>query len=142
MHLEMTKEKEATQIDAGRYVVHGVDGVAAQMTGPVIGKVVKRGAADDDHERRYLIVDGIDGHSHYVDIGTSTEPTPVDAMVSLTPRQAEPRAVERTVIPIAQAHSGRQGLRIHHNHDHPPSQASVENPLVRLEPHTQANQNP
>src|SRR3546814_14094196 len=96
MHLEMTKEKEATQIDAGRYVVHGVDGVAAQMTGPVIGKVVKRGAADDDHERRYLIVDGIDGHSHYVDIGTSTEPTPVGAMVSLTPRQAEPRAVDRT----------------------------------------------
>src|SRR3546814_8146055 len=64
MHREMTKEKEATQIDAGRYVVHGVDGVAAQMTGPVIGKVVKRGAADDDHERRYLIVDGKIGRAH------------------------------------------------------------------------------
>src|SRR3546814_15124400 len=61
--------------------------------------------------------DLIDGHSHYVDIGTSTEPTPVGAMVSLTPRQAEPRAVDRTVIQIAQAHAGRYGLGIHLNHD-------------------------
>ncbi|AJR23108.1 relaxase/mobilization nuclease RlxS [Sphingobium sp. YBL2] len=130
MHREMTKEKEATQIDAGRYVVHGV---AAQMTGPVIGKVVKRGTADDDHERRYLIVDSIDGRSHYVDIGASAEPTPIGGMVSLTPRQAEPRAVDHTVARIAQAHGGRYGLGIHLNHDPHASEAFVETHVRRLE---------
>lgn len=133
MHREMTQAKEAPQIDAQSYVVHGVDGVAVQMTGPVIGKVVKRGAADDDHERRYLIVDGIDGHSHYVDIGTSAEPTPVGGMVSLTPRQAEPRAVDRIVVQIAQAHAGRYSVDIHLAHDAMATEEFAQTNVRRLE---------
>jgi hypothetical protein len=133
MHREMMKEKEAPQIDARCYVVHGIDGVAAQMTGPVIGKVVKRGAADDDHERRYLIVDGIDGRSHYVDIGTRAEPTPIGGMVSLTPRQAEPRAVDRTVVQIAEAHAGRYSVDIHLAHDAMATEEFAQTHIRRLE---------
>ena len=133
MHREMTREKEAPRIDAHRYVVHGIDQAPEQITGPIIGKVIKRGAADDDHERRYLMVDGIDGRSHYVDVGTSAEPTPVGGMVSLTPRQTEPRAVDRTVAQIAGAHAGHYSLGIHLNHDPDASEAFVETHVRRLE---------
>ncbi|MEV4932921.1 relaxase/mobilization nuclease and DUF3363 domain-containing protein [Sphingobium sp. LMA1-1-1.1] len=133
MHREMTREKEAARINPGRYVVHGIDPAPEQVTGPIIGKVMKRGAADDDHERRYLIVDGIDGRSHYVDVGTSAEPTPVGGMVSLTPRQAEPRSVDRTVARIAEANAGRYSLGIHLNHDPDASEAFVETHVRRLE---------
>jgi len=133
MHREMTREKEQLRADADRYVVHGIDQAPEQVSGPIIGKVMKRGAADDDHERRYLIVDGLDGRSHYVDVGTSAEPTPVGGMVSLTPRQAEPRAVDRTVAQIAGAHAGRYSLGIHLNHDPDASEAFVETHVRRLE---------
>ncbi|MEV5022732.1 relaxase/mobilization nuclease and DUF3363 domain-containing protein [Sphingobium sp. LMA1-1-1.1] len=133
MHREMTKEKEASSPDADRYVVHGIDQVPEQVTGPIIGRVMKRGAADDDHERRYLIVDGIDGRSHYVDVGTSAEPTPIGGMVSLTSRQAEPRSVDRTVARIAEANAGRYSLGIHLNHDPDASEEFVETHVRRLE---------
>lgn len=133
MHREMTKAKEAPHVDAQSYVVHGVDGETVQMTGPVIGKVMKRGAADDDHERRYLIVDGIDGRSHYVDIGASAEPTPIGGMVSLTPRQAEPRIVDRTVAEIAQAHAGRYSVDIHLAHDAMATEEFAQTHVRRLE---------
>jgi type IV secretory pathway VirD2 relaxase len=133
MHREMTREKEAARIDADRYVVHGLDQAREQVTGPIIGKVMKRGAADDDHERRYLIVDGIDGRSHYVDVGTSAEPTPIGGMVSLTPRQAEPRSVDRTIAQIAGAHAGRYSMGIHLGHDPDASEAFVETHVRRLE---------
>ncbi|MFC0209776.1 DUF3363 domain-containing protein, partial [Chelativorans intermedius] len=45
---------------------------------PVIGRVVARGLSDELKDRHYLIVDGVDGRTHYVDIGRgeATEPTP------------------------------------------------------------------
>lgn len=42
---------------------------------PVVGKVVHRGAADDHHDRRYLVIDGVDGRTHYVDIGRRADET-------------------------------------------------------------------
>lgn len=41
-------------------------------TPPLIGKVSHKGLVEGT-ERRYLIVDGIDGHSHYVDVGKHPE---------------------------------------------------------------------
>jgi type IV secretory pathway VirD2 relaxase len=36
---------------------------------PGIGRLIAEGVADELHDRRYVIVDGIDGRTHYVDIG-------------------------------------------------------------------------
>ena len=58
MHREMTQEKSAPGIKHDRFVVHGIDKTPEQNEGPIIGRVVKRGTADDEHERRYLIVEG------------------------------------------------------------------------------------
>ncbi len=42
---------------------------AAPDARPLVGRVLARGLADEHADRRYLIVDGTDGRSHYVAIG-------------------------------------------------------------------------
>ena len=37
--------------------------------GRLVGRVVARGLSDELNDRHYLIVDGVDGRAHYVDIG-------------------------------------------------------------------------
>mgnify|MGYP000002809114 CR=1 FL=1 len=133
MHREMTQEKSAPGIKHDRFVVHGIDKTPEQNEGPIIGRVVKRGTADDEHERRYLIVDGVDGRSHYVDIGTSAEPTPIGGMVSLTPVRAEASSVDRTVARIAQANGGRYTVDIHLRHDPTATESFAQTHVRRLE---------
>jgi type IV secretory pathway VirD2 relaxase len=56
---------------------HGMDRAAgdfaifsgARKTEPVIGRVVEVGIADEMSDRRYLVVDGIDGRIHYAETG-------------------------------------------------------------------------
>jgi len=58
-----------TEAQLGRspelYMVHDHN----QETAPIVGRVVACGLADEMAERRYLVIDGIDGRGHYVDIG-------------------------------------------------------------------------
>jgi type IV secretory pathway VirD2 relaxase len=80
----------------------------------IIGRVVARGLADEIEDRHYLIVDGTDGRTHWVDIGKGeAEPTPEGSIVALDPRHAEPRTADRTVATIAAAHGGRYDVDIH-----------------------------
>ncbi len=102
-------------------VIHGAlehrKGEPEQLKGPVVGKVVKRGAADEDHERRYLVIDGVDGRSHYADIGSNAEPTPVGALVRLEPKQAALRVSDTNVVEVAAANGGRYSVDLHLKHD-------------------------
>jgi hypothetical protein len=81
----------------------------------VTGRVVARGLADELNDRHYLIVDGIDGRSHYVDIGSSEaiEPLPEGAIVRISPRIAVLRESDERIAAIAAAHDGRYSADIH-----------------------------
>ncbi|TIQ58053.1 MAG: DUF3363 domain-containing protein, partial [Mesorhizobium sp.] len=85
----------------------------------LVGRVVARGLADEINDRHYLIVDAVDGKSHWIDIGRgeATEPTPDGCLVHVTPRNTEPRQADRTVAEIAAAHGGRYNVDIHLKHD-------------------------
>src|SRR3546814_2842852 len=85
----------------------------------LLGRVVARGLSDEINDRHYLIVDGIDGRAHYVDIGKAdaTEPLPDDAIVAIAPKRAAPREVDRTIAEVAAANDGRYGADIHLRHD-------------------------
>jgi len=123
LKLSMPKSLETPE----RLVIHGLpqgrgarqtpEALAGPVTGPVIGKVVSHGTADEEHERRYLVVDGVDARSHYVDIGLHPEPTPPGALVRLEPKVASVREVDRTVARIAEANGGRYTIDIHLKHD-------------------------
>jgi type IV secretory pathway VirD2 relaxase len=104
-------------------------------TRPIVGRLVRRGLADEIDDRHYLIVDAVDGRSHYIEIGRSevTDPIPEGGIVSITPKRAEARAVDRTVAEIAAANGGRYSTDIHLRHDPSASASFAETHGRRLE---------
>src|SRR3546814_12696877 len=63
----------------------------------IVGRLVARGLSDEIDDRHYLIVAGVDGRTHYVDIGRAdaTELIPEGAVVALQPKGHEPRKADR-----------------------------------------------
>ena len=103
--------------------------------GPIVGRVISRGLADEHRDRHYLLVDGIDGRSHYVDIGpaSAVELLPRQAIVRVTPRIATVRDIDRTVLEVSQANDGRYSATLHQLHDGTVSPAYAETHVRRLE---------
>jgi type IV secretory pathway VirD2 relaxase len=83
----------------------------------ITGRVVATGLSDEHRDRRYLIIDGIDGHSHYADIGEDQQAFPKGSIVRLSPAPIELREVDRTVAAIAAQHEGHYSVDIHLSHD-------------------------
>ncbi|RJT31477.1 DUF3363 domain-containing protein [Mesorhizobium waimense] len=129
MHRELTGKGLARS--AADYVVHD----AEPKTELVVGRVVARGLADEINDRHYLILDGMDGKSHYIDIGKgeATEPTPDGYIVRVTPRNTEPRQIDRTVADIAATSGGRYSIDIHLKHDLSATERFAETHVRRLE---------
>ncbi|TGT57753.1 DUF3363 domain-containing protein [Mesorhizobium sp. M00.F.Ca.ET.170.01.1.1] len=129
MHRELTSKGLARS--AADYVFYE----AGQNAEPVVGRVVARGLANEINDRHYLIVDGLDGKSHYIDIGRgeATELTPEGSIVRVTPRSTEPRQVDRTIAGIAAAHGGRYTVDIHLKHDPSATERFAETHVRRLE---------
>jgi len=102
---------------------------------PIIGRVVERGLSDEHADRHYLIVDGTDGRSHYVDIGKgeATDFIPNGAVVRIAPKPIEARAVDRTVAEIAAANGGRYSIDIHLRHDPNAREPFAQTHVRRLE---------
>jgi len=100
---------------------------------PVLGKVVHRGAADDHHDRRYLVIDGVDGRTHYVEIGKGADETPIGSVVRVEPRQAELGKADITIGEIARANGGMFSEDILLAHDQSATGEYVEAHVRRLE---------
>jgi hypothetical protein len=102
---------------------------------PLVGKVVGRGLADEHADRHYLIVDGIDGRSHYVGVGKGAGLDFVSegAVVRIKPLRAEVRAADRTIAAVAAANGGRYDIDAHLRHDPSASEAFAETHVCRLE---------
>ena len=99
----------------------------------IIGKVIERGLSDEHADRHYLVVDGTDGLSHYVDLGVSPADTSGASIVRVTPASVAPRQADRTIAEIAAANGGRYDIDIHLRHDRNATQAFAEAHVRRLE---------
>ncbi|TIY05580.1 MAG: DUF3363 domain-containing protein, partial [Mesorhizobium sp.] len=130
MHRELTGRGLVRS--AADCVIHDRSSEPAQ---PVVGYLVARGLADEITDRHYLIVDGVDGTTRYIDIGRgdATEPTPDGCIVRVTPGNTEPRQVDRTVAEIAAANHGRYNIDIHLKHDPSATEGFAETHVRRLE---------
>ena len=130
MHREMSAQKVAR--NAGDYAIYDPADPEAKR---IVGRVIARGLSDEDKDRHYVIVDGVDGRTHYVDIGRgdAVEATPNDSIVAITPKRSGPKAVDRTVADIAAANSGRYSVDIHLRHDPTATAAFAEAHVRRLE---------
>lgn len=126
MHAAMTRE--AGEPASERYRIH-----ERHRSEPIVGRVVARGLADEMSERRYLVVEGIDGHTHYAEIGETDGPFATGHVVSLTPAITEPRQVDRTIADVAAANEGRYSVDLHLRHDANARQRFAEAHVRRLE---------
>ncbi len=117
---------------ASDYVIYDPSGPSAR---PITGRLVRRGLTDELNDRHYLIVDAVDGRTHFVDIGKgdATARLPEDGIISVTPERIEPRAVDRTIAEIAVANGGRYDVDIHLRHDPIASADFAESHVRRLE---------
>jgi len=102
---------------------------------PIVGRVVERGLSEELDDRHYLIVDGTDGRSHYVDIGKGegVEPIPSGAVVRIEAKSIEARAVDRTIAQVAAANDGRYCVDLHLRHDPAATESFAETHVRRLE---------
>ena len=91
----------------------------ASATAAVVGRIVERGLSDELRDRHYLILDGLDGRAHYVDLGRgeATEPLPVGAIVRVSRSVAAVRAADLKVAEIAAASGGLYSLQAHLKHE-------------------------
>jgi type IV secretory pathway VirD2 relaxase len=108
---------------------------AAALAGPLVGRVAGRGLSDEVRDRQYLLVDGLDGRVHYVDLGRgdAVEPLPDGAVVRVVPVVPEARAADRVVAEVAGANDGLYSVERHLLHDQTASIAFAEAHVRRLE---------
>lgn len=109
--------------------------IDTELQQPIIGRVLHRGFLDEERDRHFLLVDGIDGRVHHIPIGRgdTTEATPEGSTVRIVPREAAVREVDRTIVAVAVAHDGRYSVDLHLRHDPNASQGYAEAHIRRLE---------
>jgi type IV secretory pathway VirD2 relaxase len=124
------------------FTAHGIErpGLDAAIADPaamkpIVGRVIERGLSDELNDRHYVIVDATDGRVHYVDIGRgeATEALPAGAVVRITPKRIEARAVDHMVAAVAEANGGRYSIDLHLRHDRSATESFAETHVRRLE---------
>jgi type IV secretory pathway VirD2 relaxase len=127
-----TMHREMAQTGLGRrpelYVIRD-----PQDQAPLVGKVVRFGAAADHHDRRFLLIDGVDGRTHYADIGMSRDTAMVESIVRLSPKRIDIRPSDRTIAEVAAAHGGIYSMDNHLKHDAMATERFAETHVRRLE---------
>ena len=94
------------------------------------------GVADELRDRRYLIVDGVDGRAHYVDLGVLTEAEPTlspGLIVEVRGRNSAARTVDRTIAAVAAEHAGVYSATAHRAVDWTASNEHIATHVRRLE---------
>lgn len=130
----MQRELTARKLDRAA-AEHVIFDPRAEGSGALVGRVVMRGLADEFHDRHYLLIDGIDGRTHYAEVGQgdAVPPIPEGAIVHIAPREDGVRAVDRTIAEVAAANDGRYSIDAHLRHDPSATQAFAETHVRRLE---------
>lgn len=105
----------------------------ASTNSPLVGRLVGRGLSDELADRHYLIVDGVDGRAHYVDVGHSGDDIAIGSIVEVKGRPAAAREVDRTIARIAAQNEGRYSEDLHRQADPKASSEFIRAHVRRLE---------
>ena len=136
----MQRELAARRLDRA-----GVEQVVSNdLRQPLLGRVIQRGFSDEHRDRHYLMVDGVDGRVHYVDIGRgdATPAVPEGATVQIAPSRIEATQADRTIDAVARANGGRYSVDLHLRHDPNASEAFAASHVRRLEAMRRAGAGP
>lgn len=136
----MQRELTARRLDRA-----GVEQVVSTELGePVVGRLIKRGFADEHRDRHFMMVDGVDGRVHYVEIGrgNATPPVPENATVRIEPTRADASQADLAIDAVARANDGRYSIDLHLRHDPNASEAFAASHVRRLEAMRRAGAGP
>lgn len=110
---------------------------------PLVGRVLARGLADEHRDHEFLIVDGVDGRTHYVRIGRGAIEDSDDlfgegrgaagATVRIAPRAAQARKADHVIASVVAANDGRYDGDAHRQFDPKASPAFIDAHVRRLE---------
>ena len=106
MHRALADHGIADERGPSQYVTHG-----KQIAHPVVGRVLAKGLAGDEMgDRLHLVIDGVDGRTHYVETADATKLDEIKRghIVSLdpVPTKAEPRPADLNIHAVAEANGG------------------------------------
>ncbi|GLS39932.1 hypothetical protein GCM10010869_55290 [Mesorhizobium tianshanense] len=101
MHRALEEHGLADERGPAQYVTH-----RRTITEPVVGRVLAKGLADDEmSDRLSLVIDGVDGHTHYVETADAAKLEDIQRgdIVALDPilPKEEPRAADQNVSIVA-----------------------------------------
>jgi type IV secretory pathway VirD2 relaxase len=104
--------------------------------GRVVGRLVAEGFSDELRAQRYAIVDGVDGRTHYVELGLwNAEDAPLvrNMIIELRAREITPRTVDCTIAEIASRNHGLYSIGLHGAADPAASAEFIQTHVRRLE---------
>ena len=103
MHRALDREGLASARSVAGYVLH-----RAEMTAPIVGRVLDKGLAGDEMgERVRLVVDGVDGHVHHLEMDPArVENIQRGMIVKAGGAEPGPRVSDRNILAMA----GEEGI--------------------------------
>ncbi len=101
----------------------------------IIGKLIGKGLSDELGDRYYLLVEGVDGKTHYADIGQTAdiEAYKTGGIIELNPQNLGPRKTDHTIADIAKVNKGLYNAELHAHHDPGASKEFIRSHIRRLE---------
>lgn len=130
MHAEMKRQKRDPLRTA-----YEVFRPAEQPDKVITGKLVAKGLSDELNDHYYLVVDGIDGKTHYADIGQQAEirQYKTESIVELKGKSVQPRKTDQTIANIAGENDGLYSAEHHARYDPGASKEFIRAHVRRLE---------
>lgn len=109
--------------------------VTTDMREPIVGRLIQRGFSNEHRDRHYVMVDGVDGRVHYIDIGRgdAVPSVPENATVRIEPAGMSLTKADRVVDAVARANGGRYSVDLHLAYDRQASEAYAASHVRRLE---------
>jgi len=105
MHRALTRH--GAERGAEQFAIHDL---REPLAAPITGRLLGRGLGGDElGDRIHLIVDGLDGRVHYVELpaaGADAANTPIGAIVELGAERGAPRAADRNIADLAHQTAG------------------------------------
>lgn len=105
-----TMQRELTARRLDRAAVDHV--ITEQLREPIVGRLIHRGLSDELHDRHFMMIDGVDGRVHYIDIGRgdATPVVPEGMTVRIDPRSAEVTQADLAINAVARVNGGRYSV--------------------------------
>lgn len=114
----------------------GVDHVVVtELHEPLAGRIIHCGVSKTHPDRSYVMLDGLDGRVHYLDVGVGTDvsPIPEGSIVRMTPRTIGSGEIVRAIVEVARCNAGCYSPDAHMRHDPAVTQGIAESHVRRLE---------